>query len=312
MAGRIINAIPTGKVGTNTDAAFAEARRGIRCERLDPRRGPRHDRRERTGALPAPGPHRAAHRASTFYPDSGSPSSSNDRGRCSEIAADAKNPKLFDVDCLLMLAVLRVLAAAGIARLALRRSRATGESSSVRSLQNTEARGRLDHPSHSHRRHDAAGIRPPALRSRVLSARGWSRVAERDHAPAIIDCVFLRSCRASCAVLTATLTTALWELNRPFLVRTLGRQRACGRRSVRTTRGARAVARLRRSFRVHEPAYAQSLGPAKLWRNNRFFVHSSNSKGGQVSPGAATCVHTPPYICTPGPPGPRDGILSDW
>ena len=57
--------------------------------------------------------------------------------------------------------------------------------------------------------------------------------------------------------------------------------------------GARAVARLRRSFRVHEPAYARSLGPAKLWRNNRFFVHSSNSKGGQVSLGTAACVlHT--------------------
>ena len=47
------------------------------------------------------------------------------------------------------------------------------------------------------------------------------------------------------------------------------RSGACGSND---TLGARAVARLRRSFRVHEPAYARSLGPAKLWRNNRFFV----------------------------------------
>lgn len=43
-----------------------------------------------------------------------------------------------------------------------------------------------------------------------------------------------------------------------------------------------AFARLRRSFRIGEAAYARSLGPAKLWRNNNFFVHSSNSKGGQA------------------------------
>ena len=85
------------------------------------------------------------------------------------------------------------------------------------------------------------------------------------------------------------------------------RSGACGSND---TLGARAVARLRRSFRVHEPAYARSLGPAKLWRNNRFFVHSSNSKGGQVSLGTAACVceRRLNLHCGPARPAGRDSF----
>ena len=46
----------------------------------------------------------------------------------------------------------------------------------------------------------------------------------------------------------------------------------------------RSAARLRRLFQIREAAYSRSLAPATLWcGDRRFFVHRSNSKGGQAS-----------------------------